>query len=92
MGSTTFCDDSGDMGKNEKTPDAVKKYFEMPPEVRAYFVETGRIGGKVGNREAKGKGGATTAAKMTPEQRIARAKKAAEASVEARRKKRDGRT
>jgi len=43
----------------------------LPPEIRAYFVEMGKIGGRIG--------GLAKAAKMTPEQRSENARKAVSA-------------
>jgi hypothetical protein len=44
---------------------------KMPPEVRAYFVEMGRLGGKIG--------GSSRAAKMTREERVEAARRAVQA-------------
>lgn len=62
---------------------SVKKQVETTPEVRQFLSKIGRIGGLKGGPAA----GKRTADLMTPEQRIARAKKAAAASVKARRKR-----
>ena len=58
----------------------MSKKIEISPELRAAFAEVGRIGGKLGGA----KGGKASAAKLTPEQRTERAKKAAAASAKVR--------
>jgi hypothetical protein len=58
---------------------------KLPPEVLEFFRRQGAKGGKKGGSL----GGKATAAKLTPEQRSARAKKAAAASAKIRAKKAD---
>jgi hypothetical protein len=71
----------------KKLPPQVAAYFrkqrpqkELPPDVLAYFQKQGAKGGKIG--------GAKSWAAMTPEERSARAKKASDAAVAARKAKR----
>jgi hypothetical protein len=49
---------------------------KLPPAVLDYFREQGAKGGRIGGKRSL--------ATMTPEQRVARAKKASKAAVEAR--------
>jgi hypothetical protein len=51
---------------------------KLPPAVLEFFREQGAKGGRIGGRR--------TAERMTPEQRVARAKKASAAAAVARRK------
>ena len=53
---------------------------KLPPEVLEYFRKQGAKGGKIGGKI----GGKRSLETMTPEQRTARAKKASEAAVAAR--------
>jgi hypothetical protein len=55
-------------------------YRNVPEDVRKFFQDAGRLGGQKGGSL----GGKTTAARMTPEARKARAKKAAAASAKVR--------
>ncbi len=57
---------------------------KLPPEVLDYFRKQGAKGGKIGGKI----GGKRSLETMTPEERSARAKKAASASVAARKAKR----
>jgi hypothetical protein len=52
---------------------------KLPKDVLQFFKETGRVGGKIGGKRSL--------ETMTPEQRIARAKKAAAKSAEVRSEK-----
>jgi hypothetical protein len=52
---------------------------QLPEELRAYFSQMGKMGGS--------KGGKTTASRMTPQQRIERAKKAVQARERKRRQR-----
>ena len=56
---------------------------KLPPEVLEFFRKQGARGGKLGGSI----GGKQAAAGMTPEERIARAKKASEAAAAARKAK-----
>ena len=56
---------------------------KLPPEVLEFFRKQGAKGGKLGGSE----GGKKAAAGMTPEERSARAKKASNAGVAARKAK-----
>ena len=56
---------------------------KQPPEVLEYFRKQGGKGGKKGGRL----GGLATAAKLTPEERVASAKKASNAAAAARKAK-----
>jgi hypothetical protein len=62
--------------------------MELPKEVRDYFREQGRIGGKLGGRKGGliggSKGGKIAAEGMTPEGRKERARKAGLAAAAAR--------
>jgi hypothetical protein len=68
------------MAKSRRAADKI----ELPPDVRAYFVEQGREGGKKGGHE----GGKKAAANMTRTERIRRATEASKAAALARKKKR----
>jgi hypothetical protein len=56
---------------------------KLPPDVMKFFQEAGRKGGRIGGKI----GGPAAAAAMTPEERTARAKKAAAASARVRAEK-----
>jgi len=56
---------------------------KLPPEVLEYFRKQGAKGGKIGGSA----GGKRSLETMTPQERTARAKKASEAAVAARREK-----
>lgn len=56
---------------------------KLPPEVLEYFRKQGAKGGKIGGKI----GGKRSLETMTPEERIARAKKASAAAVAARKAK-----
>jgi hypothetical protein len=55
-------------------------YRNAPAEVQEYFREVGRKGGKKGGKKGGSIGGKTAAARMTPEERKERARKAGIAS------------
>ncbi len=69
---------------SKKTPkggrEILRAYREAAERVREFFRESGKRGGQKGGSL----GGKTAAAHMTPEERKARAEKAAAASVKAR--------
>jgi hypothetical protein len=60
---------------------------KLPPEVLEFFRKQGAKGGKIGGSA----GGKKAAASMTPEQRSARAKKAADAATAVRKAKKPAR-